>query len=131
MVMSKKISFKRHLLLSGIIDENRVEFKQSFEAYDLQSFSSDISLQDYQVAALENALVSLNLYMDSKRLYKIYTQRHKNLEQDKINRASFGMSTGRGKSIVMIKLLSLLGKAIREKKIPNKPIMLLAPNDTI
>lgn len=141
--MPKHISIKKHLLLSEICDEKRAEYKQDYENYDLKSFSADISLQDYQIASLQNALIALNLYMCYKdsdyiktrgeKLYRIYKEQYKDfkLEKEEINRASFWMATGSGKSIVMIKLLSLLGKAVREKKIPNKPIMLLAPNDTI
>lgn len=141
--MPKHISIKKHLLLSEICDEKRAEYKQDYENYDLKSFSADISLQDYQIASLQNALIALDLYMCYKdsdyiktrgeKLYRIYKEQYKGckLEKEEINRASFWMATGSGKSIVMIKLLSLLGKAIREKKIPNKPIMLLAPNDTI
>lgn len=141
--MPKHTSIKKHLLLSEICDEKRAEYKQSYENYDLKSFSADIALQDYQIASLQNALIALDLYMCYKdsdyiktrgeKLYRIYKEQYKDckLEKEEINRASFWMATGSGKSIVMIKLLSLLGKAIREKKIPNKPIMLLAPNDTI
>lgn len=141
--MPKHISIKKHLLLSEICNNKRVQYKESYENYDLKSFSADIALQDYQVASLQNALIALELYMCYKdsdyikqrgeKLYRIYKEQYKDckLEKEEINRASFWMATGSGKSIVMIKLLSLLGKAVREKKIPNKPIMLLAPNDTI
>lgn len=141
--MPKHTSIKKHLLLSEICNNKRVQYKESYENYDLKSFSADIALQDYQIASLQNALIALDLYMCYKdsdyiktrgeKLYRIYKEQYKDfkLEKEEINRASFWMATGSGKSIVMIKLLSLLGKAIREKKIPNKPIMLLAPNDTI
>ena len=134
---------KQHLLLSEICNDNRTQHKEIYERYDLQSFSTDMSLQDYQIASVQNALIALDCYMcykDSEyrqnrgaKLYRIYQEKYKDfrLKESEINRASFWMATGSGKSIVMIKLLSLLGKAIREKKIPNKPIMLLAPNDTI
>lgn len=141
--MAKHTSIKKHLLLSEVCNNKRVQYKESYENYDLKSFSADIALQDYQIASLQNALIALDLYMCYKdsdyiktrgeKLYRIYKEQYKDckLEKEEINRASFWMATGSGKSIVMIKLLSLLGKAIREKKIPNKPIMLLAPNDTI
>lgn len=141
--MPKHTSIKKHLLLSEICNNKRAQYKESYEKYDLKSFSADIALQDYQIASLQNALIALDLYMCYKdsdyiktrgeKLYRIYKEQYKDckLEKEEINRASFWMATGSGKSIVMIKLLSLLGKAIREKKIPNKPIMLLAPNDTI
>lgn len=134
---------KQHLLLSEICNDKRMQHKGIYERYDLQNFSADMSLQDYQIASVQNALIALDCYMcykDSEyrqnrgaKLYRIYQEKYKDfrLKESEINRASFWMATGSGKTIVMIKLLSLLGKAMREGSIPNKPIILLAPNDTI
>lgn len=141
--MAKQKSMKKYLLLNEICNDKRVQYKEIYENYDLKSFSADISLQDYQVASLTNALIALESYQcykDSEyiqnrglKLYQTYKEKYKDfkIEKEMINRASFWMATGSGKTIVMIKLLSLLGKAMREKRIPSKPIMLLAPNDTI
>ena len=134
---------KQHLLLSEICNDKRMQHKGIYERYDLQNFSADMSLQDYQIASVQNAMIALDCYMcykDSEyrqnrgaKLYRIYQEKYKDfrLKESEINPASFWMATGSGKTIVMIKLLSLLGKAMREGIIPNKPIMLLAPNDTI
>lgn len=48
-----------------------------------------------------------------------------------INRAAFWMATGSGKTLVMIKLLAVLGDLIDKKIIPQKDILILAPKDGI
>ena len=48
-----------------------------------------------------------------------------------INRAAFWMATGSGKTLVMIKLLAILGNLIDKKLIPQKDILILAPKDEI
>lgn len=48
-----------------------------------------------------------------------------------INRAGFWMATGSGKTVIMIKLIELLFKMAKNKFIPQKDILILAPNDTI
>lgn len=44
--MPKHTSIKKHLLLSEICNNKRVQYKESYENYDLKSFSADIALQD-------------------------------------------------------------------------------------
>lgn len=48
-----------------------------------------------------------------------------------INRASFWMATGSGKTLVMIKLIEILFNLIRANEIPEKNILILAPKDDI
>lgn len=48
-----------------------------------------------------------------------------------INRAAFWMATGSGKTLVMVKLLAVLGDLIDKKLIPQKDILILAPKDEI
>lgn len=45
-----------------------------------------------------------------------------------INKASVWMATGSGKTIIMVKLIGILQKLIQKELIPEKPIMILAPN---
>lgn len=58
-------------------------------------------------------------------------------EEDKLdynqflNRMNFWMATGSGKTIVMVKLISIVAKLMQDKIIPTKPIMILAPDDSI
>jgi hypothetical protein len=48
-----------------------------------------------------------------------------------VNRAGFWMATGSGKTLVMIKLLEILGSLINKELIPQKDILILAPKDEI
>ena len=48
-----------------------------------------------------------------------------------LNRAAFWMATGSGKTLVMVKLLAVLGDLIDKELIPKKDIMILAPKDDI
>ncbi len=48
-----------------------------------------------------------------------------------LNRAAFWMATGSGKTLVMVKLLAVLGDLIDKKLIPQKDILILAPKDDI
>jgi len=48
-----------------------------------------------------------------------------------VNRCSYWMATGSGKTLIMIKLIAILKKLIKEKKIPNKKILILAPSNSI
>lgn len=91
--MPKHTSIKKHLLLEQICNEKRIEYKQGYEKYDLKSFSADISLQDYQIASLQNALIALDLYMCYKdsdyiktrgeKLYRIYKEQYRDCKLEK------------------------------------------------
>lgn len=134
---------KQSLILKDITDKKIHSFSDLFERLDLVSFNGSISLQEYQVAALQKALCSLKLYRDdTKELCYEYKQAFKynaiKLDSKKgldikefCNMASFWMATGSGKSIVMIKLISLMQKLMKNGEIESKPIMLLVPNDKI
>ena len=134
---------KQSLILKDITDKKIQSFSDIFERLDLVSFNGSISLQEYQVAALQKALCSLKLYRDdTKELCYEYKQAFKynaiKLDSKKgldikefCNMASFWMATGSGKSIVMIKLISLMQKLMKNGEIESKPIMLLVPNDKI
>lgn len=134
---------KQSLILKDITDKKIHSFSDLFESLDLISFNGSISLQEYQVAALQKALCSLKLYRDdTKELCYEYKQAFKynaiKLDSKKgldikefCNMASFWMATGSGKSIVMIKLISLMQKLMKSGEIESKPIMLLVPNDKI
>lgn len=132
--MSKKrtLDLKSKLNLNQIIINASKRYTGFFDNYECLSFTSQISLQEYQQEALKSAFIALDLfYNDNDFLISQYAQFDKNFKQEDSNRASFWMATGSGKTIVMIKLISLLHTWIQEGKIPKKPIMLLAPNDNI
>ena len=147
-------SVGKKLVLNEIIKEKCAEFNESLQGLEFSAFSHSISLQDYQQAALKNALIALRLYMGKVRQnhsdctqieafeynasellseYHSYQRRNSMslIKANEINRASFWMATGSGKTIVMIKLVALLNELIKRGEIPKKPIMLLAPNDKI
>lgn len=48
-----------------------------------------------------------------------------------INRAAYWMATGSGKTLVMIKLIAVLGDLINKGLIPKKDVLILAPKDEI
>lgn len=134
---SKQNAEQKELILNKIINKKYNQFDNFLKGIDFKTFSFDITLQEYQQAAIKNALISLKLYTNNAEdLYFEYT-RYKNenpalsIMQNQINRSSFWMATGSGKTIVMIKLISILSELILQNKIPKKSIMLLAPNDKI
>jgi len=111
---------------------------------DLDTFGIDYNLFDYQKQALENTVKVLYQYqLDKEKLYQWYKlegltdEDEENLKignypfKQLINRASFWMATGSGKTIVMIKLIEILHSLIKNSLIPQKPIMILAPRDEI
>ena len=99
--------------------------------FDFETFSSNIKLNDYQIAALKNAFNIIRLYNeDINKLDYFYKDKKIDIENN-INRASFWMATGSGKTIVMIKLIVLLDFLYSNSIIGKKPIMLIAPNENI
>ncbi len=48
-----------------------------------------------------------------------------------INRMSFWMATGSGKTLIIVKLIELLGKLIAEKELPDRNILFLAHRDDL
>lgn len=150
--MSESVAKK--LVLNEIIKDNYKYFSEFLSELELSAFSHTISLQEYQQSALKCALIALKLYMgesaqnhsdevqivkfktSAQELLKAYhSYQRQNLssliDRNEINRASFWMATGSGKTIVMIKLVVLLSVLMKRGQIPQKPIMLLAPNDKI
>lgn len=134
MTMAKNIH--NYLLLNCIIKESFREFP-SFSEIDFLSFSYGLNLTDYQQEALKYAIASLKLYYENNgnekliHKYNQYLSSKNGLKKDQVNRASFWMATGSGKTIVMIKLIEILYLLQKSGKIEKKPIMLLVPNDKI
>lgn len=48
-----------------------------------------------------------------------------------INRMSFWMATGSGKTLIIVKLIEILGKLIAEKELPSRDILFLAHRDDL
>jgi len=128
-----------------LIAQNLVENKETDididNEFDLKSFSKDISLFDYQQEALKYIIAVLELYFRDKESLKYYYElkgfseseyKKEKLTIDKLlNRASFWMATGSGKSIVMIKLIEILKQMSQKGYIPANDILILAPTDKI
>ena len=125
--------------------------------FDFSSFSNEKTLFEYQVEALQNAFrVLLKFYKDYdadkekfyNKEYKKYP--HVNLDYLKpndllqeyfpiigkriefrhfVNRMSFWMTMGSGKTIVIIKLIELLDRAMQIELIPKKNILFFTANE--
>lgn len=125
--------------------------------FDFENFSNEKTMFEYQIEALQNALrVLLRFYGDYNgdkenfynKEYKKYP--HANLDYQKpsnlileyfpmigkrvefhhfINRMGFWMTMGSGKTVVIIKLVELLDKAMDLELIPRKNILFFTANE--
>lgn len=65
-------------------------------------------------------------------LEKAFTVKDKSIEYSNfINRMSFWMATGSGKTLVIIKIIEVLGNLIKNQEIPENDILLLIPRDDL
>jgi superfamily II DNA or RNA helicase len=73
---------------------------------------------------------------ENKNIFNIYSNYYK-AENDKIlfgnfiNRCSFWMATGSGKSLLIVKLIVLLNSLINQNEIPANDILILAPREDL
>ena len=128
------------LIAQNLLKDNSINIDIENE-FDLETFSKDISLFDYQQEALRYIIPVLKLYFKNKNrlrdYYEIKGFSESDFKKEKItidtllNRASFWMATGSGKSIVMIKLISILHQMAFKGYIPKNDILVLAPTDKI
>jgi len=166
------------ILLQDMIEDLRFEdLPPAWNTFDLESFSNDKRLWDYQQDALKNAIKVLWKYFEDFADYKekenleINGERKKDffkwyqnngLEEDLdirldrrkrdiynllmeyypqdngkipykhfINRMSFWMATGSGKSLVIIKLIEILIQLMERKEIPSYDILILTHRDDL
>ncbi len=118
---------------------NKASEKYNFADYNFTSFARNMNLFEHNQQAVKNAFISLLEYQNNKRnlwdSYKLFIPevKDKNFKftEDDINRASFWMATGSGKTIVLLKLVETLSKAMKRNKISSKKMLLLAPTDKI
>ncbi|GAA8607804.1 DEAD/DEAH box helicase family protein [Helicobacter pylori] len=140
---------------------NTNEINEPLERLDFKSFDSNKELLDYQQQALINAFRMLVAYFrdfkgSKKEFYAFYQEHysfancdftHKKLNpllkshfkaenhcvsfENFINRLSFYMATGSGKTIVIIKLVELLSVAMGMGLIPKKNIMFFSANENL
>lgn len=125
--------------------------------FNFESFSNEKTMFSYQIEALQNALRVLSKFYGDysgdkedfyNKEYRKYS--HANLDYQKpnelileyfpkvgnriefhhfINRMSFWMTMGSGKTIVIIKLVELLDKAMESGLIPKKNILFFTANE--
>ncbi len=162
----------RPILEKIVNDINIRDLPDSWTCFDFRSFSSNKTLYDYQVEALENAVKALykfyktsnktnmaglkktmvNCYIEyglepsnydvknlksNTQIYSILKEYFK-VEEDAIsfynfiNRMSFWMATGSGKTLLIIKMFAIISELMKNGEIPKGDIMFLAPgNDLI
>ena len=122
---------------------------------DPEDFSGKIKLYDYQQKALRNAHRLLFYYYQeikeersklweeyrkrgfrekwtaSSEILKEYFRREELTYQTFVNRGSFWMATGSGKTVVIVKLIELLDYLMREDVIPERDILFLTQRDDL
>ena len=115
---------------------NSVQNISSLDSYidnfklDFEKFGSK-TLEKYQKIAIKSALKALSVYYKKSLKYDFNDIYGNKVNDEYINRASVWMATGSGKTLVIIKLISLLHELIKNKEFPKKPILLLVPNEQI
>ena len=98
---SKPTVEQKELILNKIISKKYNEFDNFLKGLDFKTFLFDITLQEYQQAAIKNALISLKLYTNNAEdLYFEYMQYKKenpalSIMQNQINRSSYSKDSVR------------------------------------
>jgi len=91
----------------------------------------------YLENGLNKEIVDNEIDISNKDIHYELLREYFNEEENKIrlkefiNRMSFWMATGSGKTLVMIKLIEVLANLISKDLIPKKDILILAPKDEI
>jgi len=91
----------------------------------------------YLENGLNKEIVDNEIDISNKDIHYELLREYFNKEENKIrlkefiNRMSFWMATGSGKTLVMIKLIEVLANLISKDLIPKKDILILAPKDEI
>jgi superfamily II DNA or RNA helicase len=156
-------SIMADIVLEEICKNRYEDLPPTYKIQDLERFSVDWKLYDYQVEALKRALAFIYQYQNDKdSLYTSYLEKLRGNQEvwDSLavredddnfdilsdyyptengeisfehfmNRASFWMATGSGKTLVMIKLVEMLFNLAKAGEIEERNIMVLAPKDDI
>ncbi len=104
-------------------DKNQ-DKKAMFEHYKLNGLEEDF---DYDLKKKEGQKTAKYLL----KYDKDYPAIDSKIFAYFINRMSFWMATGSGKTLVIVKLIELLGKLIAEKELPSRDILFLAHRDDL
>jgi len=112
--------------------ENTIKFLNL--AFENNRFNKEkiFSLYEEENINLENLKLN-DLYIGENYLSKMLIgKKQKEIPfKELVNRCSFWMATGSGKSLVMIKLIEILYKLMQNEKISKNNILILAPTDEI
>ncbi|MFC1528177.1 DEAD/DEAH box helicase family protein [Candidatus Neomarinimicrobiota bacterium] len=102
--------------------QNQPDKQSLFDQYQINGLDGD----------LENNL-NINIEDDNfDFLSTFYNASDNKIEfKEIINRAGCWMATGSGKTLVMVKLIDILFKLVKQRVIPQKDILFLAPKDRI
>ncbi|MFZ8784442.1 DEAD/DEAH box helicase family protein [Thermocrinis sp.] len=149
-----------NLRLKTILDTLE-DVEEVWYSIDLSTFSSKKKLFDYQQSALRNAIKGLyyfygkcggdkkeffedvyrNILPESfpinERLVGLYQEGGFEIDENRlpyyqiINRMSFWMATGSGKTLVIVKLIELLSNLMKLGLIPQKDILFLTHRDDL
>ncbi|NPU89621.1 MAG: DEAD/DEAH box helicase family protein [Fervidobacterium sp.] len=159
----KQPNVENKIILQKIV--NHSDFTaDEYYVIDIEQFSQQKRLFDYQQKAIENAIKALYLFyeqdegskenfferfvytgLDSETSVEITNEKIAKLLEDFdfeiedeylplsqiINRMSFWMATGSGKTLIIVKLIELLGKLMKNGLIPTKDIMFLTHRDDL
>ena len=106
--------------LNLAFENNKFNKEKIFSIYEEENINLEtLKLNDLQIG--ENYLSEMLIGKKQKEIpFK-----------ELVNRCSFWMATGSGKSLVMIKLIEILYKLMQNKKISKNNILILAPTDEI
>ncbi len=150
------------IILQKIVNDSKAD--NEYYVVDLEQFSWQKRLFDYQQKAIENAIKALYLFykQDNENKEKFFERFiYNGLNPDSgikitnektiklleefdfeiedgylyysqiINRMSFWMATGSGKTLIIVKLIELLGKLMKNGLIPTKDIMFLTHREDL
>lgn len=93
-------------------------------------------LEEYYKHGLDPGTFDISKSTKNDYLFDIYDESftiENNVLSEKnfFNRMSFWMATGSGKSLVLIKLITILNTLIENNEIPNRDILILVPRDDL
>ena len=147
------------IVLENLCNDLPSNIPEIYKHLDTKTFGS-LKLFDHQEKALKNVLNALfyyfnekeklihfyktfdyaqyeELYIDSSSPNFLFLSNYFDTSEEKIvfkqilNRASFWMATGSGKTLVIIKLMELLFHLVKNDQIPYRDILFLAPKPGI
>jgi len=135
------VDFKEFSKEKSLFDYQQKALENALKALYLYYEQYEESKSDFYKHYQNNGLnqdLSYNIKKESKTLkYLLEYDKDYPINDDKIsfeyfiNRMSFWMATGSGKTLVIVKLLELLGYLMQNNKIPKKDILFLTYRDDL